>query len=315
MHPALSIILFTTLSGAGFGLCFWVGLLGSGLHAYQVALTGFASIGLASAGLLCSVFHLRRPSRAWRAFSQWRSSWLSREALIAPASLAMLAAFVAATALEHSAAATLGWIAAPVALLAVFATSMIYTQLKAVAAWHTMRTPLLFLAYAISSGFYFMLAMLGLAKLTMPQHGGGPVVPDGLLVFLATTLAPAAFLVQYLWWRRRDAVGFGKSSAESATGLGNPGSVRMLEPPHTGANYLTSEMGYVVARRHAAKLRWISAVIGAAVPAILCLWAGISIVGLPALSWLAAIAHLLGAGIARWLFFAEARHTVMLYYQ
>jgi len=89
----------------------------------------------------------------------------------------------------------------------------------------------------------------------------------------------------------------------------------MLEPPHTGANYLTSEMGYVVARRHAAKLRWISAIVGAAVPAILCLWAGISIAGQPALSWLAAIAHLLGAGIARWLFFAEARHTVMLYYQ
>ena len=37
------------------------------------------ALGLISAGLLSSAGHLGRPERAWRAFSQWRSSWLSRE--------------------------------------------------------------------------------------------------------------------------------------------------------------------------------------------------------------------------------------------
>ena len=47
---------------------FWLGLIGLGL-----------ALGLIAAGLLSSTGHLGRPERAWRAFSQWRSSWLSRE--------------------------------------------------------------------------------------------------------------------------------------------------------------------------------------------------------------------------------------------
>src|SRR5260221_648142 len=83
MHPALSVILFTTASGAGYGLLILLavfaalGLLpahpGFGLAAFVVAL------GLISFGLAASTFHLGHPERAWRAFSQWRSSWLSRE--------------------------------------------------------------------------------------------------------------------------------------------------------------------------------------------------------------------------------------------
>src|SRR3981081_2679980 len=82
MHPALSIVFFTTASGAGFALLLLIGLavpLGllpaNGGFGLAVLATAFV---LAAAGLVSSVFHLGRPERAWRAFSQWRSSWLAR---------------------------------------------------------------------------------------------------------------------------------------------------------------------------------------------------------------------------------------------
>src|SRR5919199_6711419 len=87
MHPALSIIVFTTASGAGYGLLALCGVLAAlGLAPSEPGLA-LAACGLAlvliSGGLLASMVHLGRPERAWRAFSQWRSSWLSREGVAA----------------------------------------------------------------------------------------------------------------------------------------------------------------------------------------------------------------------------------------
>src|SRR5690606_16348531 len=80
VHPAASVILFTTTSGAGYGLLALLGLLGPAGLVPQGRWFGFAGLGLAlalvTAGLLASTFHLGRPERAWRAVSQWRSSWL-----------------------------------------------------------------------------------------------------------------------------------------------------------------------------------------------------------------------------------------------
>src|SRR6267142_2766206 len=83
MHPAFSVIFFTTASGAGYGLLALVGVLAPlGLvpsdGRFGAAALGFAFV-LITAGLLSSTLHLGHPERAWRAFSQWRSSWLSRE--------------------------------------------------------------------------------------------------------------------------------------------------------------------------------------------------------------------------------------------
>jgi hypothetical protein len=47
---------------------------------------------LVTLGLLSSTFHLGHPERAWRAFSQWRSSWLSREGVAAVATYVPAAA-------------------------------------------------------------------------------------------------------------------------------------------------------------------------------------------------------------------------------
>src|SRR5882672_450227 len=100
MHPAYSVILFTTASGAGYGLLVWLAaavLLDLVPAERWLGLTGFGlAFALITAGLLSSTAHLGRPERAWRAFSQWRTSWLSREGVLAvftylPAGLLALA--------------------------------------------------------------------------------------------------------------------------------------------------------------------------------------------------------------------------------
>src|SRR5262249_49941394 len=85
MHPAFSVIFFTVASGAGYGLLFLLRVGGAlGMlppdRWFGAAACGLA-VGAVSFGLLASTFHLGHPERAWRAMSQWRSSWLSREGL------------------------------------------------------------------------------------------------------------------------------------------------------------------------------------------------------------------------------------------
>ena len=77
MHPALSIIVFTSVSGAGYGLLTLLGLLAPLGILPPDRLLGLVGLGVALAaisfGLAASAAHLGHPERAWRAFSQWRS--------------------------------------------------------------------------------------------------------------------------------------------------------------------------------------------------------------------------------------------------
>ena len=100
-------------------------------------------------------------------------------------------------------------------------------------------------------------------------------------------------------------------SIESATGLGDLGTVRPLMPPHTEENYLQHEMGFVVARKHADKLRMIAIGLGGLLPILLLFVAPASTAALA----LALLAHVAGMFVERWLFFAEAKHVVTLYYE
>jgi sulfite dehydrogenase (quinone) subunit SoeC len=89
----------------------------------------------------------------------------------------------------------------------------------------------------------------------------------------------------------------------------------MLDPPHTQTNYLLSEMGYRIARKHALKLRWYAGLLGAVGAPLLTVLALLSRGALASLlALLAALFGLTGVLIERWLFFAEATHTVTLYY-
>lgn len=304
MHPALSIILFTTLSGGGLGLGFWTLLLAPAYDAIIFAALVGLAILLGAVGLICSIFHLRRPTRAWRALSQWRSSWLSREGIIAPAALAVLFLVGAITMLGVA-----GWpvlllraAGAILALSALYATAMIYAQIRAVPAWNSPLTPVFFLSFATAGGWLLFTAVL---------HAYG--LADSVTILISMLLVALAWAAKIAWWRNLDRCGTGSSSLESATGIRDLGKLRLLEPPHTGSNYLTSEMVFVVARKHAQKLRRISLLTGGVLP-LACLTAALlehlAVVAI----FCAAILHFFGVGISRWLFFAEARHTVSLYY-
>ena len=85
--------------------------------------------------------------------------------------------------------------------------------------------------------------------------------------------------------------------------------MRSFEPPHTGRNYLLTEMVYVVGRKHARKLRAIAIVLMSFLPVILLL-----VPFSHAFAALAVLSHLAGVLVSRWLFFAEARHLVTLFY-
>jgi DMSO reductase anchor subunit len=287
MHPAPSLILFTVLSGLGFGLLVWLGL---GLRA-PTGVAGFVlfglGYGLAGAGLLASGFHLGHPERALLAFTQWRTSWLSREAVLACAALLVMAPHAAGAVFFATPLPVFGWLGAVLALATIFATAMIYTQIRAVPRWHHWSTPPVFLLAGLAGG-----ALLA----------GLPT----LALVLMLTLG-AAMATHWLMGDGRFAqVG---SSTGSATQLGGPGQVRLLEPPHTGRNYLLREMVHVVGRKHAHKLRLIALGLGAALPAaLLLLPTGHVVIGL------ALIAHVTGIAAQRWLFFAEAEHVVGLYY-
>lgn len=287
MHPAPSLLVFTTLSGLGFGLLAFLGLgfpMVAGWNAFVFFAVAFA---LAGGGLLSSTLHLGHPERALKAFTQWRTSWLSREGWAAIITLAVMGLFAAVLIFFGLRIAPLGWLGALACVTTVYITSMIYASIRSVPRWAHWSTNALFVGYALSGG-----ALLS-----------GQVM--AAIVLLVVT-----GIGQFAAWRAGDArFAAAGSTPETATGLGHIGKVRLFEAPHSEGNYLTREMVFVVARKHAIKLRSIALLLAFAVPVVLLL--------LPFNHILAAVAvlsHLCGVLITRWLFFAEAQHTVSLYY-
>ncbi|MER8846697.1 MULTISPECIES: dimethyl sulfoxide reductase anchor subunit family protein [Mesorhizobium] len=309
MHPAFSVVFFTAATGAGYGLLallgvlapsgvipadFWLGLIGLGL-----------ALGLIAAGLLSSTGHLGRPERAWRAFSQWRSSWLSREGVASVATFIPAGLFgvgwIFLGRLDGWVAVA-GVLAAFGAIATVCMTGMIYASLKPIAQWHSPYT---------LPGYLIFSAMSGSVLLN--------VVMQGFALGSKMLLAASALLILLGWgwklatWRYNDRLEI-PTTANTATGLSG-GMVQSLEWPHTEENYLLKEMGFRIARKHSAKLRRITQALAFGLPVLLLLAA----FALPwpiaaALSALATIAQFAGMLVERWLFFAEAKHTVMLYY-
>ena len=287
MHPAPSVIIFTTFSGLGFGLLFWLGL---GLPAV-IGLSAFAFFGIAYlmavGGLLASTFHLGHPERALKAFSQWRTSWLSREGWCAVLGLMIMAIYGAGLVFWGSRITLIGLLGSALSLGTIFTTSMIYTQLKSIPRWNQPTTPALFLAFSLSGG-----ALLA-----------------GQIRFAIPLLVIAGALQAYVWATGDSRFAKAGTSLASATGLGTIGTVRSFAPPHTGSNYLLREMAYAVGRKHVQRLQVIGLTLGFALPVVLLV--------LPFSHWtalIAVISHITGILAARWLFFAQAEHVVGLYY-
>jgi DMSO reductase anchor subunit len=308
MHPALSIIVFTTLSGMGYGLA---ALLGLGLFdpaALATKIGYLLALALIAGGLVSSTLHLGNPQRAWRALSQWRTSWLSREGVLAILTFIPLTICAYAAIFLDRHLVIPGLVAAALSLVTVYCTAMIYGSLKTVQLWSQPLTPVTYLLFSLASGATVgtLLAVTGAA---LPW----------LLAILAILSTIAAWLVKRRW--RADGKALAPlSTPETATGLGAIGRVRLFERPHINDNYLTREMGFKVARKHADKLFGIAILLGGLIPVALLLVAILAASAMgPGLTaflaaFLAVLSHYAGVFVERWLFFAEARHAVMNYY-
>ena len=307
MHPALSVIVFTSASGAGYGLLALLGLLAPlgmvpASTAFALVAMGLALSAIAG-GLLSSTLHLGHPERAWRAMSQWRTSWLSREGLAAIVTFIPAGLFAAVWVFGGAVSTILGLLAAAGAVVTVYCTAMIYASLKPIQRWSNGWVAPNYLAMSAMTGALWLHLLCRLFAFPSPAVG-----------WIAVIATAAALLLKLGYWRFIDATG-SASTPESATGLGRIGKVRLLEAPHTSENYLLEEMGYRIARKHAQRLRRIALLAGFAVPMLLALLA-LLLPGLPGAVAALAAAVLAAAGVLveRWLFLAEARHTVTLYY-
>ncbi len=288
MHPAPSVIIFTSFSGLGFGFLVWLGLGIPDFYGWQAFAAFFVAYALAVGGLLSSVFHLANPKNVIYSLSQWQTSWLSREGIISVLALLTFAVFAIGRIFYGTNLPVFGVIGSVLALITVFCTSMIYTQLKTIPRWNMPLTPVLYLLYAVTGG----------ALLSMQSKVAA------MLIILLTALQIAA------WMMGDGRLAGSGTTRETATGLGGIGKVRLFESGHTARNYILDEMVHQIGRKHAQKLRTISTLFLGILPVALLL----ALPASPVITGIAFISHLIGVVTSRWLFFAEAEHVVGLYY-
>jgi DMSO reductase anchor subunit len=310
MHPAYSVIFFTVSSGAGYGLLALLGILNIGNYLpddkWFFFITLVLSLSLITLGLLSSTLHLGHPERAWRALTQWKTSWLSREGVAAvltyiPAGLLALGWLFSEQ--TNDIYKAMGLVAAIGSGITVYCTSMIYASLKAIPAWTISLVPGLYLCLSIASGSLLLITLLSAFSSEV----------SGLSIFSILILLTTMFL-KIKYWNMVDRIP-ATSNIETATGLGKIGKPSVLEKPHTSENYLQREMGFQIARKHSEKLRRISLITLFILPVISINLTFLIPTIAFTLTLTAVIFATTGLSIERWLFFAEAKHVVMNYYE
>jgi DMSO reductase anchor subunit len=326
MHPAFSVVFLTTLIGAGQGLFLALFTVESyaafGLLPLQSS--GFYALGSAVAlvllmlGLVASFFHLGHPERAWRAATQWRTSWLSREVIVLPAFMGTV--FLYGTAhwlginpeLAHlpsgapvNVTAVLGVIGTVLAFALFVCTGMIYACLRFLREWHTPLTVINYILLGGASGFTLAAALSAtLAPGVMPALAGWALI--------ITTLGLAGRLSTLI----RNARLKPKSTLQSAIGIKHPKIVQKTQGMMGGA-FNTREFFHGKSAAFLRSLKWLFLLTAFVIPT------GLLAIGL---SWradqassgvlvAAFVVQYLGLLAERWFFFAQANHPQNLYYQ
>lgn len=323
MRPAFSVILLTTLLGAGQGLFLATfthqayALLGVLSPEGARGLYGPASavaLALLGAGLVASFFHLGRPERAWRSAAMWRTSWLSREVIALPAFMGTVFLYGAAHltgvnpvlarlpgGMAVDASAVLGAAGTVLAFALYVCTGMIYACLKFLREWHSPLTVVNYILLGTASGFTLAAALSASLAPTQAAFFAG-----WALVF---TLAGAATRGASLL---RNARLRPVSTLQTAIGVRHP-AIRQISQGFTARSFNTHEFFHGQARSLLRSVKWIFLALAFAVPAALL---AASLAGGPAASLALAIAaQMAGLMAERWFFFAEANHPQNLYYQ
>ncbi len=303
MHPAWSVIFFTVLAGMGQGL--FLMLVRADAHGAEpraLAIGGLLSVVLMCLGLACSFLHLGHPLRAWRAVAMWRTSWLSREVIVLPATIAVVALWSLEHFLGKPHTGALG-VAGVLLCFALWAcTGMIYACLRFLREWAHWLTLLNFTLLGWMSG------ATAFAAYWFALHG----VQESrfaIAAALALTLAAAATRIASLV-RNRNLKPL--STPQSAIGV-KAAKLKQMSQGATGGSFNTREFFHGKSALVVRNIKWIALGLAFALPLALLLVATKA----PVL-WLLALAvvsQLLGLLAERWLFFAQANHPQNIYYQ
>lgn len=307
MKPSLAVIFLTLFSGSGFGLIAILAAVNDfqidgGFNPLQTALALVLGIILVTAGMISSTAHLANPKNAWRAFTRWRSSWLAREGVFAVLFYPFAMATLGWVYFKHSDASTIALtltnLTAVIGLTTIFCQGMIYACLRTIRQWHTPLVPANFYVLGLAVGAIILAA----ARIVTHE-------PDTTLISVALGLILAAAVMKsiYYFWIDRPS----GSTIQTATGFSG-GKVRLLDQGHTFGTFLTREFSNCATTK--ARIRFKIAVytVGFAMPAIILATALYISIGYWAI--VAPFAALIGIGIERLLFFAEAQHVVNLYH-
>lgn len=307
MHPAFSVIAFTVMSGAGYGLFVLLALASlfgfADVDGTTALIGGLISLALITFGLMSSVLHLANPKNAWRAFFRFKTSWLSREGVFAVAFYPFALIFLAGVYFADGATGTLisiiGAIAVIIAIATVFSTGMIYACLKTIRQWNTALTPANYILLALASGgvlFTGIMAMLS-----------KDISSANYIVIALLALAAITKTIYYFWMGTVTG-----PTMNTATGF-TRAQVRLLDTGHTAGTFLTEEFGYQADASMIKSFKFLVMLLGFALPILFIgsLAAGNGGFGVALLAIMSVIA---GMGFERWLFFAEARHVVNLYH-
>jgi sulfite dehydrogenase (quinone) subunit SoeC len=322
MHPALSVIFLTTLLGAGQGLflALFTGQLYALAHLLPAQSERFYAVGslialaLLVLGLLASFFHLGRPERAWRAASQWRTSWLSREVIVLPITMVLVAAYGLAHwfgltrplvtiggILPLDLTLILGLLGTVAAFALFVCTAMIYASVRFLEEWHSPLTVANFTFLGLASGF--MLAAAYSAWL-----GNQLVGFFGTWAVTATLLGLITRAGSLVRNRRLKH----KSNLQTAIGVRHK-AIDQKAQGATGGSFNTREFFHGRSTHTLHLVRGAFLVLVFPLPIVLIALAyGTES---PTLPFAAFLLQYLGLLAERWYFFAEARHPQNLYYQ
>jgi len=306
MKPAFSVILLTTLIGAGQGLFIALYLtellLRPPAHLSAFLLAGdVAALGLTGLGLLASFFHLGHPERAWRAASQWRTSWLSREVIVLPAFMLAVALHGLAHLLDLPVTGAVGLIGVILALTLYICTAMIYASIRFLQEWATPLTVLNYTLLGLASGYTLATAL------------AGALAPELVAAYaLGATVFTAAGFVSRAASLLRNARLAPKSTMQSAIGIKHP-HIAQQSQGFMGGAFNTSEFSHGVSAGVLRSVKWSFLLLVFPLP-LLFMIGGLT-AGSSTLLAAAFALQYLGLLAERWFFFAQARHPQNLYYQ
>ena len=285
MKPAWSVILLTTLVGAGQGL-FLAVFAANAPRELTIVATSVVLV-LTAAGLAASFFHLGRPERAWRSAAMWRTSWLSREVIVLPAFMFLVFAYGALHWFDRMQEARLvGWLAAMACVALFVCTGMIYACIKFLQEWHSPLTVLNFALLGCASG------------LTLAAALELSYAPAAIVATLLAALGRSASLVRNARLKPR-------SSLASAIGVKHPRIAQKAQGA-MGGSFNTREFFHGRSPLALRSVKWAFLAGAFAFPVALLA------AGLPAAAF---AVQLGGLAAERWFFFAQANHPQNLYYQ